>query len=501
MNLLDSTDDVGEAPPTPTPQRQWSPYQEAIFNAVETTDENLLVQAVAGSGKTTTIVEATGRAAGTTLFLAFNKAIAEELKGRVSSGDVKTMNALGHRLWLDNSSAKFDMRKLQTLVDKFCPPEVTKDYGYTISRVVGLAKSLALGLTEEGQPPHSSEMAQIIENFQFDVPCDRVSEIAQYAQTAFELSVRDRSTFDFDDQLYGPLYHNWDYPVYSNVMVDEAQDLSPIQHEMLQAMQGSRIIAVGDRHQAIYGFRGASHDSMDLLSDIFTMTELPLSVTYRCPREVVREAQRLNPDIRARDNAPEGEVAELSEMDSDPELFFHGQMVLGRTNAPLFRAILRHIRKREPCRVLSNFLDSFQTFVRGLAKGPKGTAELRQTRQVLDRLEKWYVKEREAAQGRRGRLAYLSDRYETVKLLLEQHTTVYDACDTVRRLAECRTGPLFSTIHKAKGLEASDVYIIRPDLLPHPMAEGAKEMAQEQNLKYVAITRSSDKLTFGQREF
>jgi len=501
MNLLDQVDStpLPEAVGALSDKRKWSPNQEAIFDAVSSTQDNLLVQAVAGSGKTTTLVEATRRAEGTTLFLAFNKAIAEELKTRVAHGDVKTMNALGHRLWLDNSSAKFDMQKLKVLIDKICPPDMVKDYGYTISRVVGLAKSLALGL--DGEPVTSHQLAQIIENFQFDVPCDFVAQVSEYAKTAFELSIRDNTTFDFDDQLYGPLYYGWDYPVYTNVMVDEAQDLSPIQHEMLQAMRGSRIIAVGDRHQAIYGFRGASHDSMDELKSMFQSKELPLDITYRCPVQVVEEARRLNPDIRARDNAPSGSVSDLEEGAEDPRLFIPNQLVLARTNAPLFRAILRHIRQREPCRVLSNFLDSFQSFVRGLAKGPRGSQELRKASDVLERLDRWYMKERDAAQGRRGRLAYLHDRYETVKLLLEQHSTVYEACETVRRLAECRTGPLFSTIHKAKGLESPDVYIIRPDLMPHPMADGEKELVQEGNLKYVAITRSSDQLTYGQREF
>ena len=239
MNLLDSIDEPQPANAGDNSRtRKWSPHQEAIFDAVTNGQSNLLVQAVAGSGKTTTLVEATRRAEGSTLFLAFNKAIAKELKGRVSSGDVKTMNALGHRMWLDNSSAKFDMRKLNSLIEKICPPDIAKDYGYTISRVVGLGKSLALGL--DGLEPTLNDFSTIIENFQFDIPCDSIAQVAEYCKTAFELSIRDDSTFDFDDQLYGPLYHNWDYPVYSNVLVDEAQDLSPIQHAMLQAMKDNR---------------------------------------------------------------------------------------------------------------------------------------------------------------------------------------------------------------------------------------------------------------------
>ena len=486
MDLLDCVDD-SSLPQPPQSQRQWSDRQEAIFLAGQESSDNLLVEAVAGSGKTTTLQELTQRLDGSSLYLAFNKAIAQTARGKIQSADVKTMNALGHCLWLDNSSAKFEMRKMGILIDKICPPEIAKSYGYTIGRVVGLAKGQALGL--DGEPLEPSVFAQIIENYQFDIPCDDVLRIAEYAAMAFQLSVRDDTTFDFDDQLYGPLYHGWNYPVYSNILVDEAQDLSPIQHAMLQACHGSRIIAVGDRHQAIYGFRGASHGSMDELLEIFNMKEYPLDITYRCPRSVVAQAQLLNPAIRARDNAPEGEVLNLADEDCDPRIFLDNQLVLARTNAPLFHAILRQIRARQPCRVLSNFLDSFQSFVRELAKGPRGSQELRSTAGVIDRLERWYAKECDAVQGRRGRLAYLHDRYETVKLLLEQYATVYEACETVRRLSECETGPIFSTIHKAKGLEARNVYIIRPDLLPHPMAEGDNELIQERNLKYVAITR------------
>ena len=63
--------------------KTWSPLQTAIFNLIEDPNGgNAIIEAVAGSGKTTTIVEGVKRARGTTIFLAFNKSIAEELKSR-----------------------------------------------------------------------------------------------------------------------------------------------------------------------------------------------------------------------------------------------------------------------------------------------------------------------------------------------------------------------------------------------------------------------------------
>ena len=74
---------------------KWSTYQEAIFDFVEHGTGNAIVEAVAGSGKTTTIVEAMNRIAfeyANTVFLAFNKSIATELKSR--GVDARTFHSL-----------------------------------------------------------------------------------------------------------------------------------------------------------------------------------------------------------------------------------------------------------------------------------------------------------------------------------------------------------------------------------------------------------------------
>jgi DNA helicase-2/ATP-dependent DNA helicase PcrA len=53
---------------------------------------------------------------------------------------------------------------------------------------------------------------------------------------------------------------------------------------------------------------------------------------------------------------------------------------------------------------------------------------------------------------------------------------------------------LLSSVHRAKGLEADVVHVIRPDQMPHPMARGPEAQAQEQNLIYVAYTRARREL-------
>src|SRR5271166_3308316 len=98
-------------PLKPGPGRSWSEFQQAVFDKVKDPGVDLLIQAVAGSGKTTTIIEAMKYAPGTSLFMAFNKAIAEDIRRKATSGDVKTLNALGHSLMMQNRpGAKLNAR-------------------------------------------------------------------------------------------------------------------------------------------------------------------------------------------------------------------------------------------------------------------------------------------------------------------------------------------------------------------------------------------------------
>ena len=51
-------------------------------------------------------------------------------------------------------------------------------------------------------------------------------------------------------------------------------------------------------------------------------------------------------------------------------------------------------------------------------------------------------------------------------------------------------GTLLSSIHRAKGLEANRVFLLRPELLPHPMAKTPQAKEQENHLRWVATTRA-----------
>lgn len=308
---------------------QPSPQQLAIFDAIASADHNILVDAKAGSGKTTTIVEGTKRIPrGTELlppsivFLAFNKNIAETLKEKLPRGvQSSTFHSLGFRALKDGNivdrNVKIDARKCAKLVwnamDRNHP-----DVRATI-QLVSLAKSLNPTERSEDRTVHNSEFHAFWNNIMkhYDVILENPVRAFNVADKVLRKSNEMLDVIDFDDMLYLPILHGCLFDKQDWIFVDEAQDTNDIQLEILERLQksrnennntyngrsdienyekklqnSSRLIAVGDPHQAIYGFRGANSDSMSRIAKRFSCKTYPLSVSYRCPKAVVREAQR-----------------------------------------------------------------------------------------------------------------------------------------------------------------------------------------------------------------
>jgi superfamily I DNA/RNA helicase len=91
----------------------------------------------------------------------------------------------------------------------------------------------------------------------------------------------------------------------------------------------------------------------------------------------------------------------------------------------------------------------------------------------------------------------LTDKVQTLRFIVNECKTVSELLGKIQMLfSDTNTGVIFSSVHRAKGLEADNVYILRPDLMPHPKAKKDYEKQQEMNGKYVAQTRSKNKLIF-----
>jgi len=267
-----------------------SPQQLVIFDAVQNTTDSLMVEAVAGSGKTTTIVEVAKLLPRDkfAVFLAFNKNIAEELKVRlpywVQARTFHSHSFAALRNHLEKP-AKVDPDKTRVLLDKNLDGDREDLFTYLpfVKKLVGLAKSQATRL------PNWSEL---VDYHELETEGDLEFGIC-LANDVFIDSLSSQELIDYDDMLYMTWALDAPFPLADYVFVDEAQDLNSIQHALLLRMlkADGRIIIVGDPWQSIYAFRGADSDSMARLGRQFNCRQLPLSVSYRCSKAVVREAQ------------------------------------------------------------------------------------------------------------------------------------------------------------------------------------------------------------------
>lgn len=249
--------------------------------------------------------------------------------------------------------------------------------------------------------------------------------------------------------------------------------------------------------QAIYGFRGASSSAMEKFKEAFSMVELPLTVSYRCAQAVVQEARRFVAHIEPAPSAPEG-VVRVWEPEGGEEVpsFDASDAVLCRTTAPLFKLAYQIIASGTGCRILGREIgEGLVALIKKMrardVDGLQAKLERFEQREVAKLLE----------QEKEAQAEAIKDRVDCIRLTIdalpETGRTVGKLVARIRSMFEA-TGPVTTlcTVHKAKGLEWDRVYVLRPDLMPHPMARKPWEQEQEVNLQYVAITRAKRELVY-----
>lgn len=182
-------------------------------------------------------------------------------------------------------------------------------------------EALAQGLADEGVFVRRSEddlkslrrMLQQIGRFKRDlVPPSAVQvepdgeELARLdvAYAAYDRTLRLYNAVDFDD-LLGLAYRLFtESPrvarhyrrLYRYILVDEAQDTSRAQYELLKALCGSEhrsVMMVADADQYIYRFAGASDEFLKRFVRDFEAESHRLSLNFRCAEAIVRAANSL----------------------------------------------------------------------------------------------------------------------------------------------------------------------------------------------------------------
>lgn len=466
-------------------------YQIDIYEEISRGSGHLIVNAVAGSGKTTTILDCLKFIPSfqRVLFVAFNKHIAEEInsRGLPKNASARTLHSLGLSTFPNRPKIN-EYKCLNIFEEKF---EGSRVHFGPIKKTISLLRNFGFGA--HLPPPEDPDIDEIVDRFGIEIP-QLDFEFNPFIQELLIDVAEDENVIDFDDMLYIPVRNDHNFHKFDFVFVDESQDLNPIQIEIVKRLMtpNSRAIFVGDRHQAIYGFRGADPDAMKKIEEIFQPKQLPLSICWRCAERIVKKAQHIIPEIEPAPHAPAGDVYSVGWEDF-PKKVSEGDYVLCRTTAPLVQHCLELIRQgtsacvkgRDIGKGLTALLNQIEAgWLKSFPQGITlyGSEKANSLKQI---------------KNSNGRIASLLDRIETLEVLAEGAEDYDEVRERIEDIfSDSDRSVTFSTIHKAKGLEAHRIFILRPDLLPHPRATLDWEREQERNLSYVAITRAKTELVY-----
>lgn len=502
---------------TPTPQ------QAKFIEVLVTTTSNIALVARAGTGKTSTIIlgvvaYAAQNPEDEILVLAYNKAIADEVGGKLKAAgftdwrkvSASTVHALGWsvvRFTFRLTNDDIDDKKVLKIVDALAQgntdeADACRRYGLQVTQLVRYAKQAGFGFFNHlpiGSVDAWHELAD-----HFDVNgLDDTSEadlVVAAAQEVYRRSLAQTTVVDFDDMVLWPLIKNLRVKYTKDLIIgDEAQDWSPVRQALarkfLRPFSG-RLVIVGDDRQAIYGFSGADAQALRNMTEAVQAVTLPLSITWRCPKAVVALAQTLVPDIEAAPEAPEGEVLRVAEMPKDVKV---GDAILCRNTAPLIAEAYRLIRAKVPAKVEGRQIGE------GL-KALVGRWKVKTIDALLNRLEDYEAREvqKAMAKGNESKVAEVQDRVATIREIcqactLERRTQVDDVRAHIDALfADGDTKAVtLATYHRSKGREWDRVLLLEhSSRCPSRGARQAWQVEQEKNLAYVAYTRAKKTLVF-----
>ncbi len=485
-------------------------YHEKIFDFLEHGTGHGIVVAVAGSGKTTTLVELLTRIPSRTrtLFTSFSSESVSEIKRRVrerfrntsvhAALEMRTLHSLGfdvlrtnYRTTKRDDKLMYVFSKDETLIRVATVhggrTRLTREMQQSIAQVVSMAKATLPNIDDITALYDLIDRYNIEFDSEYEWALQLVPEILRACQRCTQFC-------DFDDMIYLPVIMAVpQMPKFDLILCDEAQDLNAAQIQLLLrvlAPQG-RVIAVGDDRQSLYAFRGSNSDAMDILRKTLSATILPLSITYRCPSAHVALAQRIVPHIQARPDAPRGIVRKICDSDLLDEVQ-PGDMVICRTNAPLVSLALSLIARGQKAKVQGRDIGAS---LRRLIERVRG-GSLKEMISRLDALKQGELSKLEKRTASALHLQAVTDKFDTVRAILESTTSLEGVNRIVEDVATERgDGVIFSSIHRAKGLEADSVYFLYPDQIPHPLAKRDFELMQEHNAIYVGLTRSKHELT------
>ena len=357
---------------------------------------------------------------------------------------------------------------------------------------------------------------EIVGKYGIEIFKSRLGEITQAVCDVLEAGLEDginKLNIDFLDQAW-LLWHDQD--VYRNLFnkwsnklkvigIDECQDTDLLQIEFIKLIHNPNInfiIPVGDRFQAIYSFRGAMTDGIDVISQKFNCDKMPLTTNWRCGQKHLELVREIYPNINIKPSptAPDGEIRIIKENhfldifdESDRSLSFFG---ICRKNAPLLIFAIRLLTAGYPARIKDRNLGT--KLLNKVKEVVRGNYDVNV---FLNQVEEWFnfqansinklpekIQEQKLTELKdyRDCLVALFGKFKP-KSLNDWKTEIdkiFDESTTTKKIID------LYTIHSGKGGEGHYTFILYPENMPIEYEKQSREeRQQEQHMIYVALTR------------
>jgi F-box protein, helicase, 18 len=466
---------------------------------------NIKINAVAGSGKTTTVIEyARTRPEGSRiLYLAFNKTVKQEAAKKFQSigmyyVDVETAHSLAYKFVASRMS--FTLSKNGYKINEVADILGISNYGekhleYVIANHV--SKFVAYFCNSDAMKVQELNYVDIVKD---PVAKAFVKKYYEYilTQTRIFLSKMNSGeieiTHDFylkKFQLSAPVL-NYDY-----ILFDEGQDASPAMLDVFLSQEATKVI-VGDTHQQIYGWRFAvnSLDKMDYKT-------FHLSTSFRFGKEISSLAMGV---LKWKEIVSSYKPIVITGAGISTAL--KSKATIARTNLGLLLSAIEYITETKNVKAIyfEGNINSYTYADDGASLYDVLNLHLFKKNNIRDSLIKSmrnmeelkdYVKKTEDVQlGMMIEIVeeYEEEIYDILKSLKDKHVP-----NEEREKAQM----IFSTVHRCKGMEYDEV-ILANDFVSEERLEKSKvidadpgsvaKAIEEINLLYVAMTRAKKTL-------
>ena len=462
----------------------YTEQQKAFINY--TGESCVILASCAGAGKTYSCVQRLkellkrGVDPSKIIFFSFTKAATEELQKRIGDSEIKITTIHAFCLGILAKVGKF--KKIATFYDfiqwfqeKYKPkPSASaeeKDFYYD-----------TIGTLYEEADFLSSAIAAFKLQSADGIKCMVPSYITEYGKFLRESKSRDFSDMliEVRDLLREDKWLKMFRNQYEYIFVDEYQDTSTIQLQILLSLNAQYYYMIGDRNQSIYGYSGANCDKLEsLLKERRPETvEMTLSVNFRSDQKIVENSNNYSSLKAVANSKEEGFVDDkvMAKIDELVEVLqFPEQVaVLVRTNDVIKKLELMMLKRKVPIKYF-NYITPAD--IKNFHKG-------------------------EVHSSLKNKLAKLKDYFD-------------DDRDIIHFIERNKNSNKFiTTIHKSKGREFDTCVVINSisptllqqndiyDRLNNKQLEKIsfdpddEENIEPRNIHYVAVSRSKHKLYF-----